>query len=151
MDDVITSGTEYGFYPGMCVLLPDSSDWRFKEILSRRIPCYGEACIRRAIEKKDFAILLDTAYAEYRKTYATCNKSVSRSFKQESMAILAALHLEKRSFLKQYINRLIDIALEAGLNDFWQKNTLYALRIKAAVGVEITLIDDNLEILLIQL
>lgn len=150
-DDIITSGTEYGFYPGMCVLLSDSSDWRFKEILSRRIPCYGEACTRRAIEKKDVAILLHTAYAENRKPYAACNKSVSRSFKQESMPRLAALHLEKGSFLKQYINHLIDSALEAGLNDFWQKNTLHKLRIKAAVGVGIILIDDNLEILLIHL
>jgi hypothetical protein len=111
VEDVITSGIEYGFYPGMCVLLPDSSDWRFKKLLSHRTLCYGETCIRRPIERKDFAILLDTAYA-------ACNTSVLCSFKQESMARLAAVQLEKGSFLKQYINRLIDIALEEGLDDF---------------------------------
>jgi hypothetical protein len=41
------------------------------------------------------------------------------------MARLATLHLEKGSFWKQYINRLIDIALEAGLNDFGRKYTGY--------------------------
>jgi hypothetical protein len=67
--------------------------------------------MHRATEKKDFAIFLDIAYAEYRKTYATCNAPVLCSFKQEITARLTALHLEKRSFLKKHINRLIDIAL----------------------------------------
>jgi hypothetical protein len=151
VEDVITSDTEYRFYPGMCVLLPDSSDWRFKGMLSHRISCYGETCICRAIEKKDFAILLDTTYAEYRKTYVACNKSVICRFKQKIMARLAALHLKKGSFLKEYINRLIDIALEGGLDDFWWKITVHTLRIKAAVGVRITLIGDNMAILLIHL
>jgi hypothetical protein len=152
VEDLISSGIEYGFYPGMSLLLPDSSDWRFKEVLSHRIPCYGETCMHRAIEKKDFAILLDTAYAEYRKTYAACNTSISLcSFKQECMARLSVLHLEKGSFLKENINLLIDIALEAGLYDFWWKNILDTLRIKSAVGVRITLIDDYMAILLIHL
>jgi hypothetical protein len=98
VEDVITSGTEYGFYTRMSVPLPDSSDSQFREIMSHGIPCYGETCMRSAIEKKDFAILLDIAYTEYRKTYETCNKSVLCSFKQESMARLATLHLEKGSF-----------------------------------------------------
>jgi hypothetical protein len=148
VEDLISSGIEYGFYPGLSLFLPDSSDWRFKEILSHRIPCYDNICLRRAIEKKDFATLTDSIYAEYLKTYVSYNKPVLCSFKQECMTKVMAMFLEKGSFLKENIDRLIDIALEAGLYDFWWNNILNTLRIKAAVDIRIKLVEDYTVLLL---
>jgi hypothetical protein len=151
VDDLITSGIEYGFYPGLGVLLSDSSDWRIEEILSHRIPCFGETCMLRAIEKMDFAILLDTAYAEYRKVYAATHKSVLCSFEQESMTRLTAMYLEKGNFLQDNVNRLIVAALEGGLCNFWWNNIMDSLKIKAAADVRTTFAYDNEAILLIHL
>jgi hypothetical protein len=151
VEDLISSGIEYGFYPGLTLFLPDSSDWRFREILSHRISCYGDSCIRRAIEKNDFATMTNSIYAEYLKTYVSHNKSVVCSFKQESTTRVMAMFLQKGSFLTENINRLIDTALEAGLYDFWWNNILNTLRIKAEVEVRVKLVEDYNSILLTHL
>jgi hypothetical protein len=56
--------------------------------------CNGQL---REIGKKDFAILLDAAYDEYRKTYVVSNTYFLYSFKKESIVMLTALNLGKRS------------------------------------------------------
>lgn len=145
LEDLIASGIEYGYYPGLDVLLPKKSDWRFKEITSHRIPCYNESCAERAVVKKDFATLTDTMYTEYMKTYAAYDsygRPAVCSFKQESKVRPVAMYLKKGSFLTENANRAISIAIEAGLNTFWWKNILHTLRNKAAAVAEQTLKDD---------
>ncbi|PNF30282.1 hypothetical protein B7P43_G18356, partial [Cryptotermes secundus] len=151
VEDLISSGIEYGFYPGITLFLPDTSDWRIKEILSHRIPCYGDTCIRRAIEKKDFATVTGSIYVEYMKAYVSQNKSVVCTFKQECKTKLTAMFLEKGSFLTENINRLIDTALEAGLPGFWWNNIFNKLRIKAQVEVRVKLLEDYNSLLLTHL
>jgi ABC-type amino acid transport substrate-binding protein len=154
VEDLIASGIEYGFHPGVERRLPDTSDWRFKEILSHRIPIYNEACLPRVLEKKDFAILIDTMYAEYMKTYVSYDsygKPGVCSFKQESQTKLTTMYLEKGSFLTENVNSLINVALEAGLCDFWWKNILDMSRIKAAVIARYDSMDDYTVLLLTHL
>jgi len=132
--DLIESGIEYGYYPGIDVFLSNTSDWGFKEMLSNRIPCYDDSCLARAIGKKDFATIIDTMHAEYKKACAahdSYGRSTICSFKQESQTRLVAMFLEKGSFLTEDINRVINVAIEAGLIDFWWKNILDTLRNKA--------------------
>jgi hypothetical protein len=138
LEELIESGIEYGYYPGIDVLLSNTSDWRFKEIMSNRIPCYGNSCLARAIGKKDFATISDAMHTEYMKAYAahdSYGRSAVCSFDQESMVRLVAMFLEKGSFLTEDINRVINVAIEAGLSKFWWKNILDATRNKA-IGVE---------------
>jgi hypothetical protein len=151
VEDLISSGIEYGFYPGLSLFLPDSSDWRFKEILSHRIPCYGDICIRRAIETNDFAMVTDSGFAEYMMTYVSHNKPVVCSFKQECTTKVMTMFLEKGSFLTENINRLIDTALEAGLYHFWWNNISNTLKIKAEAGVRIKLVEGYEPLLLTHL
>jgi ABC-type amino acid transport substrate-binding protein len=146
LEDLIESGIEYGYHPGIDVLLSNTSDWRFKEIISNRIPCFNDSCVARAIGRKDFATLSDNMYIEYKKAYAAAHDSYGRStvcsFKQESKVRLLAMYLEKGSFLTEDINRVINVVIEAGLNNFWWKNILDTLRNKAAAIEEHTLMDD---------
>jgi hypothetical protein len=145
LDDLIESGLEYGYYPGIDVLLSDMPDWRLKEILSNRIPCYDNACVERAIERKDFAALSDTLYTEYMKAsagYDRYGRSAVCSFGQESKVRHLAMFLEKGSFLTEDFNRAIDVAVEAGMNNFWWKNILDTLRSKVVSVEGHTLMDD---------
>jgi hypothetical protein len=154
VEDIIASGLEYGFYPGMRVLLPDTSDWRFKEILSHRIPCYDNSCIEKVIEKNDFATITDSIFAEYIKTYMEYDnngKSTLCTFTQESTTKPMAMYLEQGHFLTEYVNRLIDTAVEAGLYYFWFKNIMDTSRIKAAVIISPILLDDYTVLLLTHL
>jgi len=151
LEDLIESGIEYGYYPGIDVLLSNTSDWGFKEIISNRIPCYDASCVARAIGKKDFATISDTMYVEYLKAYAahdSYGRSAVCSFKQKSKVRLVAMYLEKGSFLTEDINRVINIAIEAGLNNFWWKNILDTLRNKA-VGAEGHISMDDYTVLLL--
>jgi hypothetical protein len=154
LEDLLASGVEYGYYPGIDVLLPNTSDWRYKEILSHRIPCYNESCAERAIGKKDFATLSDTMYTEYMKTYAAYDsygRPAVCSFKQESKVRLVAMYLKKGSFLTDNFNRAINIAIEAGLNNFWWKNILHTLSNKAVGVAGQSLMDDYTVLLLTHL
>ncbi|KDR07395.1 hypothetical protein L798_02938 [Zootermopsis nevadensis] len=132
VEDIIESGLEYGFYPGIGVLLPDNSDWRFKEILSHRIPCYDNSCVERAIEKNDFATISDSKFAEYLNTCGNNSKSTLCTFTQDSTTKPMAMYLEQGHLLTEYVSRLIDIAVEAGLYNFWFKNIMDTSRIKNA-------------------
>ena len=148
LEDLIDSGIEYGYYPGTDVLLPNPSDWPVKEILSHRLPCYDESCVERVIRSKDFATLSDSMYTEYMKRYAayeSYGQSVVCSFKQECKVRMVAMYLKRGSFLTENINRVINIAIEAGLNNFWWKNILDTLR-NNTVGH--SLIDDYTVLLL---
>jgi hypothetical protein len=151
VEDILSSGIEYGFYPGLGMFLPDSSDWRFKEILSHRIPCYGDTCIRRAIEKNDFATVAGSLRVEYMKTYISNNISVVCSFKQECMTKMMAMFLQKGSLLTDNVKHLVGTAVVAGLYDFWRKNILDTLRIRAKVVVRMKLMDDYRVLLLTHL
>jgi len=151
VEDLIESGIGYGYYPGIDVLLSNTSDWRFKEIISNRIPCYNDSCVARTIGRKDFATISDTMYIEYVKAYAahdSYGRSAVCSFNQESKVRLVAMFLEKGSFLAEHINRVINVAVEAGLNNFWWKNILDKLRNKA-VGVKGHALMDDYTVLLI--
>jgi hypothetical protein len=151
VEDVIASGLEYGFYPRMRVLLPDASDWRFRKILSCRLPCYDSSCIDRVIEKNDFATIGDSTHAEYIKTYVPYDKngkSTLCTFTQESTTKPMAMYLEKGHLLTENINRIIDIAVVSGLYYFWFKNIMDTSRIKAAV-VETPIITDDYTVLLL--
>jgi hypothetical protein len=151
LEDLIESGIEYGYYPGIDVLLSNTSDRRFEEILSNRKPCYDDSCVARAIGRKDFATMSDTMYVEYKKTYATHDsygRSAVCSFKQESKVRLVAMFLQKGSFLTEDINRVVNIAIEAGLNNFWWKNISDTLRNKA-VGAEGHALMDDYTVLLL--
>jgi hypothetical protein len=149
--DILSSGIEYGFYPDLSMFFPESSDWRFKKILSNRIPCYGDTCIRRAIEKNDFATITDSIYAEYMRTYVSYNKNVLCSFKQAYMTKMLAMFLQKGSFLTENVKRLVGIAVEAGLHDLWKKNILYTLKVRAQFFVRMKLMEDYRVLLLTHL
>lgn len=145
LEDLIESGIEYGYYPGIDVLLSNTSDWRFKEVTSNRIPCFDDSCVARAIGRKDFATLSDTMYTEYKRAHAahdSYGRSTVCSFKQESKVRLVAMYLQKGSFLTEDINRVINVAIGAGLNNFWWKNILDTLRNKAVAVEGHTLMDD---------
>ena len=151
LKDLIESGIEYGYYPGIDVLLSNTSDWGFTEILSNRIPCYTNSCVTRAIGKKDFATIGDAMYVEYMKAYAahdSYGRSTVCSFKQECKVRLVAMYLEKGSFLTEDINRVINVAIEAGLNIFWWNNILDTLRNKAVRDEGHHLMDDYTVLLL---
>jgi len=151
LEDLIESGIDYGYYPGIDVLLSNTPDWQLKEVLSKRVPCYNELCVARAIGTKDFASLSDTMHTEYMKAHAghdSYGRSAVCSFKQECKVRLVAMYLEKGSFLTEGFDRVINVAIEAGLNNFWWKNILDTERSKA-VGVEgHTLMDDYAVLLL---
>ena len=151
LKDLIESGIEYGYYPRIDVLLSNTSDWGFKEILSNRIPCYSNSCVTRAIWKKDFATISDTMYVEYTKASAahdSYGRSTVCSFKQESKVRLVAMYLQKGSFLTEDINHVINVAIEAGLNNFWWINILDTLRNKAVRDEGRALMDDYTVLLL---
>jgi ABC-type amino acid transport substrate-binding protein len=154
LEDLIESGIEYGYYPGIDSLLPNRSDWRFKEILSNRIPCYYESCVERAIGRKDFATLSDTMYTKYMEAYAphdSHGRSIVCSFEQESMLRLLVMYLQKGSFLTEEINRVINVAIEAGLTNIWWKNILDAIRNKSVSVAGHTLMDEYTVLLLAHL
>jgi ABC-type amino acid transport substrate-binding protein len=151
LEDLIESGIDYGYYPGIDVLLSSTPDWKLKEVLSKRVPCYNESCVARAIETKDFASLSDTMYTEYMKAYAgtdSYGRSAVCSFKQECKVRLVAMYLKKGSFLTEGINRVINVAIEAGLNNFWWKSILDTVRSKA-VGVKGHILIDDYTVLLL--
>lgn len=154
LDDLIESGIEYGYYPGMDVLLSNSSDWRFQKIISNRLPCINRSCMARALERKNFATLSDTIHTEYMKASAghdSFGRSVVCSFKQESKIRQIAMFLEKGSFLTEDVNRVINVAIEAGLNNFWWENILDSLRNKEVGAEGHTLMDDYTVFLLVHL
>jgi ABC-type amino acid transport substrate-binding protein len=151
LEDLIESGIDYGYHPGFDIFLSNTSGWQIREVLSKRVSCSNESCVTRAIETKDFATLGDTMHFEYMKAcagYDSYGRTAVYSFKQESKLRLVLMYLKKGSFLTEGINRVINVAIEAGLNNFWWKNILDAARSKA-VGVEgHTLMDDYTVLLL---
>jgi hypothetical protein len=73
------------------------------------------------------------------------------SFKQESLNRMMAMFLQKGSFLTENARRLVVTAMEGGLYDFWRKNILDTLRIRAQSAVRMKLMDDYKVLLLTHL
>ena len=93
-------------------------------------------------------------YTEYMKAYAayySYGRSAVCSFKQESKVRLMAIYLEKGSLLTEVINLVINVAIEAGLNNFWCKNVLDTLQKKAVVVAGHILMNDYTILLLAEL
>jgi hypothetical protein len=130
LNDLIQSGIEYG-YPGDVDAIK-FSDPPYDIIKKNRKECKTiYACLRRVIEHKDFATILDNFHAEYFKTRLLFhNIHVPVCTLQEDVMIYrVSTFMAKGHPLLHRFNKIITHMFEAGLHEKWQNDFMSSTRL----------------------
>ncbi|KDR23912.1 hypothetical protein L798_10264 [Zootermopsis nevadensis] len=143
---LLDSGIYYGFHPDMDAFLMDDTNLILSEILKQREACSNiVSCLQRVAEKCDFATLLSSDSVHYMNTYKFLDRSgkgLLCTIKAPAFTAYKTFYLPKHSKYRKILNRMIAVANEAGLINYWWKEILITSRIKAGSIKRHTLQDD---------
>jgi hypothetical protein len=143
---LLNSGIHYGFHPDMDGFLTDDTNLILTQILKQREACSNiVSCLQRVAEKNDFATILSVDSVQYMNTYKFLDhsgKGLLCTIKDPAFTAYKTFYLPKGSIYQHTLNRLILVANEAGLVNFWWKEILITSRIKAGSIKRPTVLDD---------
>jgi hypothetical protein len=116
LEEILESGIDFGFRPDYDMFYSNSSDWRHKELLSKREECSPEQkCIGRIRETGNFATLCDAWEVQDYTNRVNDHSFVCPLNDEDTFPVFLSVYVPKGSFLLEFINRLVSIATESGL------------------------------------
>lgn len=152
---LLDSGIDYGFHPDMDAFLTDETNLILTKILKQRKPCSNVvSCLQRVAEKCDFATILSSDSVHYMNTFKFLDhsgKGLLCTVKDSAFTAYKTFYLPKGSIHQHTFNKLIEVANEAGLVNYWWKETLITSKIRAGSVKRHTLQDDYFVFLLTHL
>jgi hypothetical protein len=116
LEEILESGIVFGYRPEFDIVYSDSSDWRHKELLSKRENCSPqEACIDRIRETGNFATLCETWLVQDYTHFVNDRSFICPLNDECSFTVFISFYLPKGSFFLEVINRLVSFATESGM------------------------------------
>jgi hypothetical protein len=155
LNEILETGMDYGFYPGLDSAFQDKSDWQTVEVMAHRKVCTDITnCLEIVYESMEFATLMDRLHVYYLNTHTFLDKSgvpMLCTIEHDFIESYKAFLLTKGNHLLEQFNRFIQIAIEAGLVGKWWQDILTTSRTKSATLQKHSLPDDYSVLLLIHL
>ena len=146
VQDVLDSGVQRGFHPDLNESLLEESNELLPKIAEHSEHCYDvEACTQRVAEHSDFVTISNHDRIKYLNTYKTLDengKSLLCTFGDSVIVKFKTFYLAHGSPLLHHFNRAINIAVQAGLVDYWSESELFASRMKAASIRKVSPLDN---------
>jgi hypothetical protein len=116
LEGLLESGMKFGFTDDITIHYEESSDWRHKEILTRKENCsLPEKCLYRIRERGDFAILVQDWLVQDYTNNVSDHSFICRLNDYDSFYMFLAIYVNKGSLFLELANSLVTAATESGL------------------------------------
>jgi hypothetical protein len=116
LEEILESGIGFGYPPEFDVWYTDSSDWRHKELLSKREACWPEeTCIDRIRETGNFASLCQAWVVVHNTNISSDHSLICPLNDVDTFPVFLSFYVPKGSFLLEFVNQLVSVATESGM------------------------------------
>ncbi|XP_021939798.1 uncharacterized protein LOC110839677 isoform X4 [Zootermopsis nevadensis] len=116
LEEILESGMAFGYRNDFDIHYDESSDWRHKELLSKREDCSPEImCIDRIRETGNYATLSEEWLVQDYTNFINDHSFICPLNDDDTFFILISFYFPKGSFLLEFINRFISSSTESGM------------------------------------
>ncbi|PSN39867.1 Ionotropic receptor 585 [Blattella germanica] len=148
VEELVKSGTKYGFFPGRDPLFNDSSDILSAIILKNRIPCADpDLCLEWASSYGNITTLHFELYVQHKywdTSFVDENDKpkLCELYDGTVYNIRIGMLMTKRSPMLDHVNYVLNMVIEAGIFIQWKKSFFDMVRIKARGKSQKSLVDS---------